>query len=99
MLDLSQLSLALKHATASSLVLLDEFGKGTRAADGVALLGATIEFLCRWKGGPKALVATHFTEIFRLGLVSENEPKLQVSHLRVLPQDDANATANSIAYL
>eukprot|EP00438_Fugacium_kawagutii_P010055 Skav204550 [mRNA] locus=scaffold3346:126542:150103:- [translate_table: standard] len=69
MLDLSQLSLALKHATASSLVLLDEFGKGTRAADGVALLGATIEFLCRWKDGPKALVATHFTEIFRYQLV------------------------------
>lgn len=84
-LDLCQLSLALKHATASSLVLLDEFGKGTRAADGVALLGATIEFLCRWKDGPKALVATHFTEIFRLGLVSDTEPQLQVSHLRVLP--------------
>ena len=96
-LDLCQLSLALKHATASSLVLLDEFGKGTRAADGVALLGATIEFLCRWKDGPKALVATHFTEIFRLGLVSETEPQLQVSHLRVLPQSDA--TASTIAYL
>ena len=96
-LDLCQLSLALKHATASSLVLLDEFGKGTRAADGVALLGATIEFLCRWKDGPKALVATHFTEIFRLGLVSETEPHLQVSHLRVLPQSDA--TASTIAYL
>ena len=98
-LDLCQLSLALKHATASSLVLLDEFGKGTRAADGVALLGATIEFLCRWKDGPKALVATHFTEIFRLGLVSETEPHLQVSHLRVLPQSDAASSNSSIAYL
>lgn len=32
-------------------------------------------------------MATHFTEIFRLGLVSEEEEHLQVSHLRVLPQD------------
>ena len=39
-------------------------------------------------------------ELLRLGLVSETEPHLQVSHLRVLPSDDATATAaNSIAYL
>lgn len=49
-----RLSLALKHATRSSLVLLDEFGQGTRAADGVALLGAAIEHFCRWRQGPKA---------------------------------------------
>ncbi|CAK9004219.1 unnamed protein product [Durusdinium trenchii] len=98
-LDLSQLSLALKHATRSSLVLLDEFGQGTRAADGVALLGAAIEHFCRWRQGPKVLVATHFTEIFRLGLVSEEEEHLQVSHLRVLPQDSEFECASSIAYL
>ena len=34
-----------RHLPASSLVLIDEFGKGTRAADGVALLGATLEYL------------------------------------------------------
>lgn len=99
-LDLWQLSLALKHSTAASLVLLDEFGKGTRAADGVALLGSTIEYLCRWQDGPKALVATHFTEIFRLGLVSETEPHLQVSHLRVLPQsENSTSSIDQIAYL
>ena len=35
--------------------------------------------------------------LYRLGLVSETEPQLQVSHLRVLPQSDA--TASTIAYL
>lgn len=86
--DLSQLSVSLRHATDSSLVLLDEFGKGTRAADGVALLGAAVDHFCRWKSGPKVVITTHFTEIFRFGLVSPDEPGLQVSHLRVLPPDE-----------
>eukprot|EP00930_Biecheleria_cincta_P055886 TRINITY_DN42137_c0_g1_i1.p1 TRINITY_DN42137_c0_g1~~TRINITY_DN42137_c0_g1_i1.p1 ORF type:complete len:993 (-),score=182.52 TRINITY_DN42137_c0_g1_i1:16-2736(-) len=86
--DLSQLSVSLRHATDSSLVLLDEFGKGTRAADGVALLGATVQHFCRWKSGPKVVITTHFTEIFRFGLVSTDEPGLQISHLRVLPPEE-----------
>ena len=32
MIDLNQVSLALRNATARSLILLDEFGKGTAAA-------------------------------------------------------------------
>ncbi|CAJ1371697.1 unnamed protein product [Effrenium voratum] len=108
-MDLCQLSLALQHATEASLVLLDEFGKGTRAADGVALLGATVEYLCRLPRGPKArgqvlvLLTTHFTEIFRLNLVSETERYLQLSHLRVLPaketEGDQDEEGPSIAYL
>ncbi|CAE7218911.1 MSH5 [Symbiodinium sp. CCMP2592] len=106
-LDLCQLSLALNHATASSLVLMDEFGKGTRAADGVALLAATVEYFCRWSNGPKVVITTHFTEIFRMGLVSQSEPFLRVSHLRVLPPDEdaavtedgRDAATGSVAYL
>eukprot|EP00415_Alexandrium_ostenfeldii_P004221 UN4221 len=40
--DVANVSLALSHATSASLVLLDEFGKGTHAVDGVALLGAVL---------------------------------------------------------
>ena len=97
---------ALNHATASSLVLMDEFGKGTRAADGVALLAATVEYFCRWGNGPKVIITTHFTEIFRMDLVSESEPFLRVSHLRVLPpdqdavtEDGRDAATSSVAYL
>jgi DNA mismatch repair protein MSH5 len=32
MIDLSQVSLALRNATARSLIVLDEFGKGTHSA-------------------------------------------------------------------
>lgn len=89
-----QLSLALAHSTSASLVLLDEFGKGTRTSDGVALLAASVEQLCRSAEGPRALVATHFTEIFRLKLVAEEEPRLRLSHMRVL-----QAEGQGLAYL
>jgi len=38
------MSLALRGANESSLILIDEFGKGTSQADGLALLAASIEF-------------------------------------------------------
>jgi len=95
-IDLTQVSLAFRHATEASLVLLDEFGKGTHASDGVALLGASVEHLCRRRPGPKAIITTHFTEIFRFGLVSQEEPALQLSHIRVLAPETEDA---EVAYL
>ena len=60
----------------------------------MALLAATVERLCRWPQGPRALVATHFTEIFRLELIQE--PKLVVSHFRVLQEKEATASKYNI---
>lgn len=63
--DLIQVNMALTNATARSLVLLDEFGKGTQTTDGIALLCAALEhFANRGSGCPKVLVATHFHEMF-----------------------------------
>eukprot|EP00756_Hemistasia_phaeocysticola_P006666 Hpha_TRINITY_DN13943_c1_g1::TRINITY_DN13943_c1_g1_i3::g.35249::m.35249/K08741/MSH5; DNA mismatch repair protein MSH5 len=43
--DLAQISAILRYATPRSIVAIDEFGKGTDAADGVALLAASLNFL------------------------------------------------------
>lgn len=94
--DLTQVSRALRHATEASLVLLDEFGKGTQSTDGVALLAATLEYLCRLPHTPKSVVTTHFLEVFRFGLVDEEEPGLQLSSMRVLPPEESGGEA---AYL
>ena len=40
--DVAQVGLALRYATRRSLVMLDEFGKGTQPVDGVALLAALV---------------------------------------------------------
>ncbi|KAI9001871.1 muts domain V-domain-containing protein [Hyaloraphidium curvatum] len=66
MLDLVQANQALLFATPRSLVLLDEFGKGTATADGIALLCGIVEhFVDQGAACPKVAVATHFHEVFR----------------------------------
>ena len=52
-----------KHSTARSLCIIDEFGKGTNAQDGISLLYASlVELLRRGAGCPRVLACTHYTE-------------------------------------
>ncbi|MDA8346036.1 MAG: DNA mismatch repair protein MutS [Thermaerobacter sp.] len=65
MAEMLEVSLILREATARSLVVLDEVGRGTGTADGVAIAAAVAEYLasvvrCR------ALVATHYLELCAL---------------------------------
>jgi DNA mismatch repair protein MSH5 len=54
------MSLALRTTTKSSLVIVDEFGKGTAEADGLALLIATVEdFTRRGQNSPTIFLSTH----------------------------------------
>uniref|UniRef100_A0A336MLD2 CSON003427 protein n=1 Tax=Culicoides sonorensis TaxID=179676 RepID=A0A336MLD2_CULSO len=65
--DLKQMSFILMSATCNSLVLIDEFGKGTNVKEGQALLAACIENIAnRKKGSSLAIISTHFHEIFKL---------------------------------
>eukprot|EP01012_Entosiphon_sulcatum_P031000 TRINITY_DN3863_c0_g1_i21.p1 TRINITY_DN3863_c0_g1~~TRINITY_DN3863_c0_g1_i21.p1 ORF type:complete len:635 (-),score=88.25 TRINITY_DN3863_c0_g1_i21:401-2305(-) len=69
-IDLCQVSMMLKYSTKKSLVLLDEFGKGTQSTDGIALLASTLHvFLDRSVECPIVLAATHFSEIIDHQLV------------------------------
>ncbi|KAJ1977500.1 hypothetical protein H4R34_003559 [Dimargaris verticillata] len=62
--DLQQVVQAINECTARSLFLCDEFGKGTLAADGIGLLGASLRyFLDRPETCPKIIVVTHFHEL------------------------------------
>jgi DNA mismatch repair protein MSH5 len=79
MIDLSQVSLALRGATDKSLVILDEFGKGmchckyakpnreltlgTTPTDGAGLLAGVIEHLISVVC-PRTIVLTHFQYAF-----------------------------------
>jgi DNA mismatch repair protein MSH5 len=60
LLDIQAASLALKNSSPQSLILLDEFGKGTLATDGIGLFVAVLlEFLSR-KQCPRIIASTHF---------------------------------------
>lgn len=61
MLELQQISLALSLATRRSLLLIDEFGKGTASSDGAGLACAVMEYLLKLGSErPKVIGATHF---------------------------------------
>lgn len=52
-----------RSSSPRSLLLIDEFGKGTAPADGIGLVAALLRHLSR--AGRKCLFTLHFHEIFR----------------------------------
>ena len=65
MVEMSETSAILHGATARSLVLLDEIGRGTSTYDGVAIAWAVTEFL-HDRVGAKTMFATHYHELMQL---------------------------------
>jgi len=67
MVDLTQMAHMIRHSTKRSLCLVDEFGKGTNAQDGISYLYACLRhFLDRGASCPRLLACTHFTELLGL---------------------------------
>ncbi|XP_057690650.1 mutS protein homolog 5 isoform X3 [Corythoichthys intestinalis] len=71
MTDLKQMSQALNSSTGNSLVLIDEFGKGTNTVDGLSLLAATVSHWLKMAPSdvPHVLLATNFHSLLQLGLL------------------------------
>ncbi|KAJ3076928.1 MutS protein msh5 [Podochytrium sp. JEL0797] len=65
---------ALRNSTRRSLILIDEYGKGTLHSDGVGLFCASIKhFLDRGAECPKVLATTHFQmDVFQGSLADED---------------------------
>ena len=65
MVEMAETSAILHLASASSLVLLDEIGRGTSTYDGVSIAWAVSEHL-HDKAGCKTIFATHYHELTQL---------------------------------
>ena len=59
MVEMMEANNALKHASANSLILFDEIGRGTSTYDGMALAQAMIEYILR-NIKAKTLFSTHY---------------------------------------
>jgi DNA mismatch repair protein MutS len=71
----------LHQATARSLVLLDEVGRGTSTFDGLSIAWAVVEHLHeRRAGSPRTLFATHYHELTDLALTL---PRVKNFHVEV----------------
>ncbi|GAA5874385.1 hypothetical protein JCM8547_005384 [Rhodosporidiobolus lusitaniae] len=98
MIDLQQMSFILRNATPSSLVLIDEFGKGTEADDGPGLFCGVVEWLVGWgRGAPRTVVTTHFQHVFLNGLLSRQLPGVELAHMQVLVHKESSALLSTSA--
>ncbi|XP_051535087.1 mutS protein homolog 5 [Myxocyprinus asiaticus] len=73
MIDLNQMAQSLNHSTADSLVLVDEFGKGTNTVDGLSLLTACLShWLRQGSQCPHVLLSTNFHSLIQLGMIPDS---------------------------
>ena len=67
MVEMTEVSDILKHATSRSLLILDEIGRGTSTFDGMSIAQAVLEHCAdKRKLGAKTLFATHYHELTEL---------------------------------
>ncbi len=84
MVEMLETALILNQATAQSLVILDEIGRGTATHDGMAIAQAVLEDLHQ-RVQCRALFATHYHELTAL---QKSLPRLHCAMLAVLERAD-----------
>jgi len=89
LVEMSEVAVILNHATPSSLVLLDEVGRGTATFDGLSIAWAVVEHLQRTTRA-RTLFATHYHELTEL---AELLPAVKNIHVSV------KETPNEIIFL
>ena len=99
-LDLHQVADALNGSSSKSLLLIDEFGKGTLADDGQAILAALIRYFINMPGkysSPHVYISTHFYEMlnYRNKLFNENESKIEYLTFEYLFEDKIDILNNT----
>lgn len=83
MVEMMEANQALSHATANSLVLFDELGRGTATYDGMALAQAIIEYIHQHVGA-KTLFSTHYHE---LTVLQDELTQLKNIHVGAVEKD------------
>ena len=86
MVEMTEVANILKHATAKSLLILDEIGRGTSTYDGMAIARAVLEYAASPKHlGAKTLFATHYHE---LSAIEQELPNVKNYNIAVKKRGD-----------
>ena len=86
MVEMTETANILNHATRSSLVILDEVGRGTSTYDGLSIAQAVVEYLHDSpRLGCRTLFATHYHELTAL---AERLPRVRNERVEVLEEGE-----------
>ena len=86
MVEMAEMASILKYATAKSLLILDEIGRGTSTYDGMAIARAVLEYVANPRVlGAKTLFATHYHE---LSVIEEQLPGIKNYNIAVKKRGD-----------
>ncbi|KAE8401294.1 muts domain V-domain-containing protein [Aspergillus pseudonomiae] len=96
--DLQQISFDLKQMTERSLLIIDEFGKGTSESDGIGLICGILNHLLIAENAPKVIAATHFHEILENEFLKPG-PRLLLGHMEVQVCEESCKAEDQITYL
>ena len=92
-LELTEMASILLKATPKSLVLVDEFGKGTNPASGIAVLGAALKKFS--KNQCKIVCTTHFLELFTMNIIKDGRDGIRARRMTIhLPDGDQDGAAS-----
>lgn len=83
MVEMKEVAQILEYATSSSLVILDEVGRGTGTYDGLSIAWAVVEFMVT-QIKAKTLFATHYHELTQL---SESHGEIENLTISILEKD------------
>jgi len=85
MVEMNETAAIMNNLSDSSLVLLDEIGRGTSTYDGISIAWSLVEYLHNHSGGkPKTLFATHYHELNEL---QGQLPRVKNFHVSIQEKD------------
>jgi DNA mismatch repair protein MSH5 len=83
--DCQQMSKCIYKSNRNSLILIDEFGKGTDVNDGPGLLvGILKHYLDKEDECPVVLVSTHMADVFNNNMIDMKNPLLEFKQMKIM---------------
>ncbi len=89
LVEMHETAYILRNATQSSLIIMDEVGRGTSTADGISIAFAVLHRLLELRS--KVLFATHFHELTRV-----DSPLLHKLYLEILEEGESITFLNRV---